>query len=294
MSERYPGPEVVITPKFCDRPTLEIEVEMTSTILVAVISGMVAVISVVLSFYATVRTIRIQNDLEMRRQQATSRDAIEELMARYRNPLLRSAIDLQGRIYSIMELDFIKRHLENDDAEWADYAKTSTLFRIAEFFGWIEILRRGVQFLNLGDQGRSRELSALLQQISLTFANTHQFPNSAFRLFRDEQRAIGELVVEALPGDQRGYQCMGYAQFADCLDREPAFSRWFSRLGGEMNLMIDPLPGCMDRLTSVHSALVSLLEFLDPGGIRYPTANPDMKIKNYTDRQRNREGSGAE
>ena len=246
---------------------------MTSTILVAVISGIVAVTGVVLSSYATVRTIRIQNELEMRRQQASSRGAIEEVMARYRNPLLRSTIDLQGRIYSIMKVDFVKRHLKSGDAEWRDYAKTSTLFRIAEFFGWIEILRQGVQFLDLGDQGRSRELATLLQRISLAFANTHQFPNAAFRLFRDEQRAIGELVIETLPGDQRGYQCMGYAQFVGRLELEPAFARWFARLGNEMDLMIDPLPGCLDRLSNVHNELISLLEFLDPGGIRYPTAD---------------------
>jgi hypothetical protein len=246
---------------------------MTSTILVAVISGSVAVAGIVLSSYATVRTIRIQNELEMRRQQASSRGALEEVMARYKNPLLRSAIDLHGRIYSIMEVGFVKRHLESDDTEWREYAKTSTLFRIAEYFGWIEILRRGVQFLDLGDQERSRELTVQLQQISLAFANTHQFPNAAFRLFRDEQRAIGELVIETIPGDQRGYQCMGYAHFVDRLDVDPAFARWFNRLSSEMDLMVDPVPGYMDRLTSVHDALISLLEFLDPGGIRYPTAN---------------------
>jgi len=246
---------------------------MTSTILVAVISGIVAVTGIVLSSYATVRTIRIQNELEMRRQQASGRDAIEEVMAQYKNPLLRSAIDLHGRIYSIMKVDFVKRHLKSDDTEWRDYAKASTLFRIAEFFGWIEILRQGVQFLDLGDQGRSRELATLLQRISLAFANTHQFPNAAFRLFRDEQRAIGELVIETLPSDHRGYQCMGYARFVGRLELDPAFARWFSRLGDEMDLMIDPLPGYMDRLTNVHDELISLLEFLDPGGIRYPTAD---------------------
>jgi hypothetical protein len=171
-----------------------------------------------------------------------------------------------------MKVNFVKRHLENPDKGWAEYAKTSTLFRIAEFFGWIEILRRGVQFLNLGDQERSRKLSALLQQISLEFANTHKFPDSTFRLFRDEQRAIGELVIEALPGDQRGYQCIGYAQFSDRLHHEPSFARWFSRLSDEMELMIDPLPGRIERLVGVHEALSSLLEFLDPGGVRYSTA----------------------
>lgn len=247
---------------------------MTATLLAAFISGAVAVAGIVLSSYATVRTIRIQNELEMRRQEASRTTVIEELMARYRNPLLRSAIDLQGRIHSILKVDFVERHMKSNDPEWGEYAKTSTLFRVAEYFGWIEILRRGVQFLDVGDQARSRELMELQQRISLAFANTHQFPNAAFRLFRDEQRAIGELILEPLQGDQRGYQCMGYAQFVEHLGAEPRFARWFTRLGDEMALMTDPRPGYMDRIASVNDALVALLEFLNPGGIRYPTADP--------------------
>jgi hypothetical protein len=246
---------------------------MTATILVAVISGAVAVVGIVLSSFATVRTMRMQNELEMRRQRASRSNEVEEIMARYKNPLLRSAIDLQGRIYSIMKVDFVRRHMRSDDPEWGEYAKASTLFRVAEYFGWIETLRRGVQFLDLGDRERSQDLAALLQEISLAFANTHEFPSAAFRLFRDEQRAIGELILEPLPGDQRGYQCMGYARFVERLQAEPNFARWFKRLGDEMALMIDPPRGYMDRLVSINDALISLLEFLNPGGVRYLTAD---------------------
>ncbi|HTW04919.1 MAG TPA: hypothetical protein VMF87_31800 [Streptosporangiaceae bacterium] len=244
---------------------------MSTAILVALISGLVAVASVVLSSYATVRTTRTQHELELRRHKLDRSDAVEEVMSRYRDPLLRSAIDLQGRVYSIVQLDFMQRHLGSGDPEQIMYAKTSTLFRLAEYFGWVEILRRGVQFLDLGDQARSRSLTEISQQISLAFANTHEFPSSAFRLFRDEQRAVGELVIEPVPGDPRAYHCIGYTQFVTRLEGDPAFSRWFTRLATEIDSMIKP-PDCyLDRLTEVHDRFGALLEFLDPDGIRYPS-----------------------
>jgi hypothetical protein len=244
---------------------------MSTAILVALISGLVAVISIVLSSYATVRTIRAQHELELRRYRLDRSDAAEEIMSRYRDPLLRSIIDLQGRIYSIVELDFMQRHLGSGDAEQIGYARASTLFRLAEYFGWVEILRIGVQFLDLGDQTRSRELAALLHQISLAFANTHEFPDAAFRLFRDEQRGVGELVIESLPGDPRAYHCIGYTQFVQRLEDDPNFSRWFARLGTEIGAMVNPPDGYLDRLIEIHNIFGSLLEFLDPGGIRYPS-----------------------
>lgn len=244
---------------------------MSTAILVALISGLVAVASVVLSSYATIRTMRIQHELELRRHVLDKRDAADEIMSRYRDPLLRSIIDLQGRIYSIVKLDFMQRHLGSGDPEQFEYAKTSTLFRLAEYFGWVEILRMGVQFLDLGDQARSRELAGLSHEASLAFANTHKFPNAAFRLFRDEQRAVGELVIELLPGDSRTYHCIGYTQFVQRLQDDSAFSRWFARLSAEIDSMIKPPSGYLDRLIEVHNVFGALLEFLDPGGIRYPS-----------------------
>src|SRR6266851_1484274 len=264
---------------------------MSASILIAVISGLVAVTGVVLSSYATIRTVRTQHELEVRRHRLDRGEVAEEITSKYRDPLLRSIIDLQGRIYSIVKLDFMQRHLGSGDEEQIQYAKSSTLFRLAEYFGWMEILRRGVQFLDLGDQARSRELTALSHQISLAFANTQEFPNAAFRLFRDEQRAVGELAIESLPGDPRGYHCIGYTQFVQRLEDEPNFSRWFARLATEIDAMISPSPGYLDRLINIHNTFGALLEFLDPGGIRYPSFEHSRVISIEVPRQRYREAT---
>jgi hypothetical protein len=245
---------------------------MSPAILVALVSGLVALASVVVSAFTTFRTTRMQNELVARREEVSQKSALQSVMERYRNPLLRSAIDLDGRLYSIVHLDFMKRHLASSDSSEKEYATTSTLFRLAEYFGWVEILRRGVQFLDLGDEERSQELARLLQEVSLCFANSHRFPGGAFRIFRDEQRAIGELVLESVPGDPRGFQCIGYAEFRVKLSTDPVFAEWFSRLNNEVGSMAHPPDGFLDRLVQLHTSLTALLDFLNPGGVRYPTA----------------------
>jgi hypothetical protein len=243
---------------------------MTTALYIALISGLVAICSVLLSSYTAIKATRMQHELELRRSRLDRGTAAEEVLSRFRDPLLRASIDLQGRIYSIVATDYIRRHIKSDDPELARYAKNSTLFRLAEYFGWLEVLRRGVQFLDFGNQDKGRELNILLHRIGFAFANRHRFPDSTFRLFRDEQRAIGELVLEALPGDSRGYRCMGYARFVQQFESDTSFSCWFDRLVVDIEAMADPGPGCMDRLAIVNNLLIDLLEFLDPGGVRYP------------------------
>lgn len=250
---------------------------MTTALNVALISGLVAIGSILLSSYTAIKAMRMQHELGLRRSELDRSAAIGEVMSRFRDPLLRATIDLQGRIYSIVATDYIGRHFKGDDPELARYARNSTLFRLAEYFGWLEVLRRGVQFLDFGNQDSGRELNVLLHRIGFAFANRHRFPNSTFRLFRDEQRAIGELVLDTLPGDSRGYRCIGYARFVDTFEGDATFSRWFDRLVSDIEAMVDPSPGCMDRLAVVNNLLIDLLEFLDPGGVRYPIFdNPEI------------------
>jgi hypothetical protein len=249
---------------------------MSVAILVALVSGLIALMSVGISAYATFRTMQLQNNLATRREQASRKSALHDATERYRSPLLRAAIDLDGRLYSIVQLDFMKRHLTSKEPSEREYATTSTIFRLAEYFGWVEVLRRGVQFLDLGDEVRSQELTRLLHEVSLCFANSHEFPDAALRIFRDEQRAIGELMLDPVHGDPRGYQCIGYAAFSTKLSADPSFVRWFARLGEQIRVMADSPPEFLDRLVQLHESLTLLLDFLNPGGVRYPSAEQEV------------------
>ncbi len=41
-----------------------------------------------------------------------------------------------------------------------------------------------------------------------------------------------------------------------------------------MDAMVNPAPGYMNRLAAVNKLLIALLDFLDPGGVRYPIFRP--------------------
>src|SRR5882724_957093 len=71
-------------------------------------------------------------------------------MGRYRDAMLWAAFDLQSRIYNILygyELDrlparkgFLTGFLLEGTERQANYARRSTAFLFAEYFGWVEIL----------------------------------------------------------------------------------------------------------------------------------------------------------
>jgi hypothetical protein len=246
---------------------------MTVEVTVALISAGVAVCSAAVSAFATARSIRLQHALTLRRVQLDRQAASEDLVRRYRAPLLLAAFDLQARICNVVEDGFFARHLASADPEERLYARVSTLYRVGDFFGWTEVLRRDLQFLDLGDDDRTRELAARLAEVSFMFSDTtRRYQTGAFRLFRDEQRAIGELMLEPTGGDLRRYQCIGYATFTARLEADPAFARWFQRLGDEADALADPAPGRLDRLVGVQHALIDVIGFLDPDGLRFPAA----------------------
>jgi len=245
---------------------------MSTAVVVALISASVAVCSAAISAFATARSVRLQHALADQRAETERREASQDIVRRYREPLLLAAFDLQARLCNIVEDGFAARHLSSPDPDEQHYARASTLYRIADYLGWAEILRRDLQFLDLGEDSRTHALVERLDSLSRTFANTDWYPRSAFRLFRDEQRAVGEIILEPAVGDVRQYQCIGYATFVTRLDADTAFSRWFRRLGTEISQLAQPEPGYLDRPVALQRALIDVIDILDPDGIRLPRA----------------------
>src|SRR4051812_1080099 len=75
-------------------------------------------------------------------------DTVQELLGRYRDPLLSAAYDLQSRFYNIARRDFLGVYYQRGDLD-ALSAENTTLWIVGQYFGWVEILRREVQFLDL-------------------------------------------------------------------------------------------------------------------------------------------------
>ncbi|ANY08409.1 hypothetical protein [Pseudonocardia sp. HH130630-07] len=235
-------------------------------VVVAVVSAVVALVSALLVERGRRRAGRELEELKERfaRQQAERdrRDRIADLVAAYRNPLLRAAYDLQSRIYNI--------HGGFRGSRDPEYFTVSTVYVIAEFLGWLEIIRRETQFLDLGEAAASGRLKAQLDLIQGTLASTSRRRAGQLYLYRGEQRAIGELMIVTLDDPMHtGVRstCLGLAEFAERI-AELRYTRWLRRL---QDRVADLQPADLDRLTVMQHDLIDLIDMLDPDRVRFAT-----------------------
>jgi hypothetical protein len=166
----------------------------------------------------------LKAELQERADQAKWEHEEEAVLSRYRKPLTAAAFDLQSRLYNIIEKDFLETYADQGN-ERADEAIKSTLYRFAQYFCWREILRQDVHFLRFSDDAETRAVGDLLIEVEKEF-NTDDY-NSEFMLWRDEQRAIGELMI-VKEGSTKA--CLEYWHFFDLYDTKPSIARWFVRL----------------------------------------------------------------
>ncbi len=191
------------------------------------------------------------------------------MLAKFREPLSSAAYELQGRLYNIIELGFLPKYYVAGDEAQRSYALENTLYVVAQYFGWSEILHREIQFLSFGDSKRTRAVAQHQRRIVELFQSHDPRLGRPFLTWRGEQRAIGERMIEREDGVSH---CIGYATFLE--RREPEFRRWFTRLEGEIRDLATTQPN--PRLTELQHALVALIREFDPHRLRY---SDDMLLK---------------
>jgi hypothetical protein len=217
------------------------------------------------SFFGTRRRL----EFEERNYRRSLEAEAEKLLRRYRDPLIRAAFDLQSRLYNIVVIGFLKTYLiEGSEAEQA-YAVDSTLYVVAEYLGWVEIIRLENQFLDAGDRESNKQLAEHLDVVRNILLG-RDFENDTFRVFRGEQRAIGELMITRSADGAR--ECIGFASFVTRRS-EPAFSRWLNKLEGDVRRVAEEDGPHEVRLIALQHALIDLLDFLDPDNLRFGTRN---------------------
>jgi len=241
---------------------------MNVEILTAIIAAVIALASTIISIYGQGRITKLAHQLNQQSEEKSRETKVAEIMARYRDPLIRSAIDLQRRIYSTVRLDYLEKLYQRSQAE-QNYAIQHTLFLIAEYLGWVEILRREIQFLDLGDIEMNRRLMQVLFKISDAFFS--EKTDSAFRIYYGEQRAIGEIMISVghTTIDSTKHECIGYASFVKRFN-DPEFAIWFGRLKNDFERKAEGSFTNDERLIVLQHALIDLIDFLDPEGIRTP------------------------
>jgi hypothetical protein len=214
-----------------------------------------------------------------------SRQRSEQLLAQYSEPLARAGFDLQSRLYNIYRQGFL---VASNIPE--SYRRLSTLWFYGQFLAWVEIVRREVQVIDFGDVRRTAQLQRQLFDVVDILASG-SIPDVSFRIFRADQRAIGErMVTERSAGEHSRSDSLGYAEFVRRLEADPAFARWFAGLDKDITALVNGAsPG--PRLTLTQRALVDLIDFIDPDWIRFPDPNDRGKLPvppDVIDRKRTR------
>jgi hypothetical protein len=238
---------------------MEAAIALAGGIVAALISGVVAIRQSRLDGRLQADLARLNSELQAEVQARTAlleRDLrAEEVLARYREPLAAAAFDLQSRLYNILRLGFFETF--GGDHERCEIAENTTLFRLAQYLGWTEILRRDIQFLSFPEADHTRRVVALLAAITKCLSSS--IDEYELMIWADEQRAIGEQMIVEEHGK---VLCMGYARFHD--EYATRFAPWCERLRGELQS-----DSGRTRMREVQHLLCELVETLDADRVRY-------------------------
>ena len=124
------------------------------------LSGSPAVVAAIIGLFSGLLGASIALFGQFRLSSLQVRREAEAVLAKYSEPLLGAAYELAGPALDILKNDFLERYHEGDATQRA-YAVDNTLYVVAQYFGWSEIVRRDLQFLSFSDgANEGREGSA--------------------------------------------------------------------------------------------------------------------------------------
>jgi hypothetical protein len=261
----------------------------------AIVAGLIGLIGVALSTWANVRIkrtdIRAAREVEslkaalteakeIRAEGRSKRMQAEATISRYREPLLGAAFDLQARVFNIRRGGFFY-------SDTSSYHIDHTLYVFGQYLGWREIIRQEIQFMDLGDIPATRELAEQLERITHSLSSSDPSLSSEFKIFRGEQRAMGEKMMTPAGPQCR---CLGYTEFVESLSHEE-FANWFAKLRGSVEGLRSSRTADFSRLALLQNALIDLIDGLDPDAVRFPAylrkrMPMSPKVADLYDRQR--------
>lgn len=220
---------------------------MSDALIAAIVAGIISL------------TITFGKILWDGRQQKHERQlAAREKLDRFREPLLSAADDLGSRINNIRHDHFL---LYLEVPERKQTALLGTLFRFAQFFGWTEILYGAGGTLRFEQDESTKAVADALRDVGRTLAvdrldrtDSMDFTTTKLMIWREEQRAIGELI--RVDGGPTG--CQSFDSFASQYDQR--FSTWFGTFAAQLNDATTPQS---DRLAKLQRLLADLIRVLD-------------------------------
>lgn len=239
---------------------------MDKTLILGIISSLVAIGAAAIAVWGQLRVKRVEAQLESQKAEADRRAATEQTARRFREPLGRAAYELQSRIFNIAGGKVFQQYLQGENGRTRSFAINHTVFVIAQYFAWTELIRREIQFIDLGADKETRQLALLQHRIYSGWQTDRYAP--LLRVFGGEQHAIGERMIWEGP---RGPQCMGFAAFLDYLKSGP--DPLILALQADIESLGERLEEALPRLTELQHSLIDLVVFLDPEAVRFPKKN---------------------
>lgn len=246
--------------------------------IVAVVSAAVSLLGAVIAGWMTAwsarRTLRYEALIKGQQKDESKAEQAEAILSLYREPLLRAAHNLQSRLYNVVDMRFLATYLHCGDSELQRYARDHTVYVLAEYLCWVEIVRRDLRFLDLGTDPRNQKFVELIDISQRVL--THEAMPRPWRLFRGQQRAIGELtMITAEITDAARHESLGYVEYCTRLEQDPDFAGWFSRLRSDVDDLATAERDEQVRLITLQHKLMDLIEFLDPDKLRLPAKYRD-------------------
>ncbi|MEO8559482.1 MAG: hypothetical protein ABI439_10495 [Rhodospirillales bacterium] len=174
-----------------------------------------------------------------------ARQSASAVYRKFRDPISLSAQELCSRLreiliddHSFLDLDVLNipagtaRYNTADDPQYRLYKFHSTLYRFCSLFGWFELYRQELTFLDAGNNKQNAEFDTARAGIRSALADGHITPHDDWEdwedrlILREEQRAIGEMMFADKRTDRR---IVSYGEFVErfFISQIGGANRWF-------------------------------------------------------------------
>lgn len=204
---------------------------------------------------------------------------IRSTVKKYSRVILLSAGDLQDRLWHLCKRIATatdKVLLAKDEfspmyGAWPMTKRhylTSTMYLVAKYFFWVEILKSRISLLQFNDDANTSEFNYHLKRVERMFAETTHLQKFAelkvsidkpvFQLMQSE---IGECLRTGTGAED---QCMSFHQFRIDYDKLIKESEGLQQLQSLLlsSMSDDPSNFCLNRLKLISNALKDMMTFL--------------------------------
>jgi len=169
-----------------------------------------------------------------------------------RAPSIAAVMDLQTRIWNIVEERQHEEYKNADNPNFYDYYITSTAYLFAQLFAYGEILRRKASALD------HKKLNDTLRKVGGAIDE-----DPKFRIFALQQREIGQCILIPSLQNQDGYEILEYINFIKMLNGKNVPSCISQLLENVRTLFEGDLP--KEALANIQRSLIKVMkDYFDP------------------------------